>query len=316
MSQSNSNSLTRKNQLIEFEIVDEPYEFIKQEYKFKQLIQPYRNNEFIPVSIILQIIQLLLPSSEVLHHFSREHLVIKNKIKDLLNAPIINWGYNRPPDLVRCNDIAKYMYNSRQPIDTMFYLNFNNIEQTFEIIDGIHRYTSLKIIQTENKKPLDLLCPGDYGNNNDAQWIMEQYVLVNLRFNTPLGSLIEVFRSLNKSNPVPELYIRDTAKEKRTIIQNIANSWQIKYKEHFSPNSKPNKPNVNRDRFIELLDYVYDKYKICEENKQMLERLLDNTNQNIKRNLPKKLTPKCIEKCQSSDCYLFLYSLERLEKII
>lgn len=318
MSQTNSISisLTKRNQLIDFEIVDEPYEFIRQEYKCKQLIQPYKNNEFIPVSIILQIVPLLLPSSEVLHHFSVEHLIIKTKIKDLLDAPIVNWEYNRPPDLVRCNDIAKYMYNSKQPIDTMFYVTFNNIKETFEIIDGVHRYTSLKMIQTENKKPLDLLCPGNYGNNNDAHWMMEQYVLVNMRFNQPLGAIIEIFRSLNKSNPVPDLYIRDVAKEKRTIIQNIANSWQIKYKDHFSANSKPNKPNVNRDRFIELLDYLYDKYKICEDNKQMLETLLENANQHIKRNLPNKLTPKCLEKCQSTDCYLFLHSLEKLEKMI
>jgi hypothetical protein len=114
---------------------------------------------------------------------------------------------------------------------------------------------------------------------------------------------------------VPDLYIRDVAKENRTIIQNIANSWQIKYKEHFSSNSKPNKPNVNRDRFIELLDHLYDKYKIGEENKQVLENLLDHANEKIRRNLPMKLTPKCLEKCHASGCYLFLYSLEKLEKI-
>ena len=315
MAHLQSNILTKDNEWIHFDTIDESIDSVKHKQKYRHLIKPYKNNIFIPVSIISEIVQLLLPSSIIVHQFSDEHFIIKLKIKYFLDAPIMNWDYNRPPDLVRCNEIAKYIYSSRQPIDTMFYLIYNNCKETFEVIDGIHRYTSLKIIENENKKPLDLLCPGNYGNNNDVQWIMEQYVLINIRFNTPVVSVMEIFRNLNKSNPVPDLYIRDTTKEKRTIIQNIANSWQIKYKDHFSPNIRPNKPNVNRDKFIELLDCLYDKYNICEENKQILENLLDNANTNIMYNLPNKLSQKTIEKCHNTGCYLFLQSMEKLSNL-
>jgi hypothetical protein len=257
-----------------------------------------------------------LSTSVIIHSFNQDHFIIKCKINNLLEAPIVNWEYNRPPDLSRCPDIAKYMYNSKRPIDTLFYLNYNNIKKTFEVIDGIHRYTALKIIKTENDKPTDFLCPGDYGSNKDAEWLLNQYILINIRFNCPLGILIEVFQNLNKSNPVPELYIRDTSKEKRNIIENIANAWQIKYKSHFSSHSKPNKPNINRDRFMELLDKIYDKYKINQENKFVLENLLDHANTSIRRNIPKKVTKSTLDKCQETGCYLFLMSLDKLENII
>jgi hypothetical protein len=71
-------------------------------------------------------------------------------IKDLLVDPVKNWEYNRPPDMARCPDIARYIYNSRKPVDTMVYLSFTNIKEVFEVIDGIHRLTALKIIKEEN----------------------------------------------------------------------------------------------------------------------------------------------------------------------
>ena len=88
-----------------------------------------------------------MPSSEIIHSYSERHMLIKIKVSDLLNAPITNWKYNRPPDLIRCADMAKYIYISRKPLDTMLYLSFNNTTQSFDIFDGIHRYTSLKILK-------------------------------------------------------------------------------------------------------------------------------------------------------------------------
>lgn len=307
--------MTTKNNLIDFEIVDFTTT-VNKTMQFNKMMEPYSNNEYLPIFILQDILHFYLPSSVIIHNFTAEHFIIKCKINNMLEAPIINWEYNRPPDLSRCPDIAKYMYNSKRPIDTLFYLNYNNIKKTFEVIDGIHRYTALKIIKAENNKPLDLICPSDYGTNNDAEWLLNQYILINIRFNCPLGILIEVFQNLNKSNPVPDLYIRDTSKEKRNIIENIANAWQINYKSHFSSHTKPNKPNINRDRFMELLDKLYDKYKISEENKFVLENLLAHANIYIRRNIPKKISKSILDKCQETGCYLFLMSLDKLENII
>lgn len=306
--------MSNYSQSIEFNIVDSSSTSISN--NFLQLIEPYKNNEYIPFSLIMRILQTTLPSFENIHEYSSEHFVIKVKICDLLDSPICNWIHNRPPDLVRCHDIAKSIYTLRKPVDTMFYIVYNNIKKTFEIIDGIHRFTALQIIRRANKEATDFLCPGDFGSNNDADWLFQSYILVNIRFNTSLGSIIETFTNLNKSNPVPDLYIRDVSEEKKRIIHDVANKWQVKYRPHFSSNSKPNKPNVNRDRFIELLEHVYDKYKVTEETKYVLEKLIEHANTNIRRNLPNKITQPCLDKCNETGCFLFLYSLEQLEKKI
>ena len=233
------------------------------------ILEPYKKSEFIPNNIINPLLLIIMPSTEIIHSYSDRHMIIKIKINDLLNAPITNWKYNRPPDLIRCSDIAKYIYLSKKPLDTMLYLSFNNLNQSFDIVDGIHRYTSLKILKENNSKSLNLIDPGDYGSNNDAGWLYESYIILNIRFNAIESELIDLFKNLNKSTPISDLYIRDFVKEKREIIENVANNWQVKYKSHFSSNNKPNKPNKQKSKLIKINEPIHKinenlsrKYKI------------------------------------------------------
>lgn len=280
------------------------------------ILEPYKSSEFIPNNIINALLPIIMPSVEIVHSYSERHMIVKIKIRDLLESNITNWKYNRPPDQIRCADIAKYIYISKKPLDTMLYLSFNNSTQTFDIVDGIHRYTSLKILKENNSKSLNLIDHCDYGSNNDAEWLYQSYIILNMRFNATEGELIELFKNLNKSTPISDLYIRDFVKEKREIIENVANNWQIKFKSHFSANNKPNKPNVNRDRFIDLLQEIYVKYNINEDNKYLLEQVLDQANWNISINIPHKLSQSIIDKCKSTGCWLFIYPNEKLIKMI
>ena len=284
--------------------------------RITDILEPFKNCDFIPNNIINSILSLSMASVEIIHAYSERHFIVKLKICDLLKAPITNWKYNRPPDITKCNDMAKYIYLSKKPLDTMLHLNFNNKIKSFDIIDGSHRYKSLKILKENNSIPLDLVTPSDYGNNNDANWLYESYIILNIKFNSTEGELIELFKTLNKSTPISELYIKDFVKEKREIIENVSNNWQVKYKSHFSSNNKPNKPNINRDRFVDLLEEVYIKYNINEENKNKLDQLLDRANWNISNNIPLKLSDTIIEKCKSSGCWLFIYSTDKLIKMI
>lgn len=304
-------------------------EFSKQEstnkYKiiientFNKLLSNYEGEEFIPISIINTLLNSTFESLEIIHQYSDKHFIVKIKITDLLKGPIKNWEYNRPPDVIRCVNIAKYIYNSCKPLDTMMHLSFNNKNKSFDMLDGIHRFNAIKIIYENNSKPLDLLSPSDFGNNLSANWLYESYVILNIRFNATQGENIEVFQSLNKSSPVPELYIRDYEKERRETIESIANDWQIRYSSHFVATQKPNRPNINRDRFVELLDFLYEKHNIV-EGKKVLSHLVETANWNITTNPPKKsslkLTLSIIEKCQKTGCWLFIYPIEQLEKII
>ena len=274
-----------------------------------------KKSEYVQTSEIPNILKTQLKSCEILHKYNENHYIIKVQISDFLNSNIKNWKYNRPPDLIRCVDIAKYIFFSKKPVDSMFYLFFNNINESFEIIDGIHRYNALKYIKQENSKAIDLITPGDFGNNNDAFWFYHQFVILNIRFNSLEEVLIGAFKNLNKSNPVPDLYFRDEVKERKEVIIDIVKKWQTKYKSHFSPSIKPNVPNINRDRFVDLLDKLYDKYDIKLETQYVLEDALDNMNEYIKNHIPNKLSDLIIKKCNETGCYLFLFKLEKLEEL-
>jgi hypothetical protein len=306
-------SLIKKRLIIEEEDVDDDIST-----QLKKILSIYKNTEFLPIDVIDKMIPIVMSSRVILHEYTNYHKILKITVKDLLSAPITNWQYNRPADLKRCFEIAKYMYNSKNNIDTMIYLSFNNVEQTFNIIDGIHRYTALKIIKEQNSKEIDLLNQSDFGNNNDAKWLFESYIIVNIRFNSLEGDLVELFKSLNKSNPVPDLYIRDVNKYKRNIIEQVVKNFQLKYNSHFSSTNRPQKPNINRDRFIDFLEKVFDKYKISEENPISLENILENLNTQIEfetsqhNTIPQKLKDKCL----AGKCWLFIFSVDKLLTII
>lgn len=300
---------------------------------YKILREPHKNNDFIPPQLIFQIVKHHFNSAELLHSFSQNHLLFKIQIKDILNAPINNWEYNRPPDMARCPDIARYFYNSKKSIDTMIYLTYKNIPDYFEVLDGIHRLTALKLIQSENSKIQSVsnepasnqndannadneFSLNEFGSNNDASWLYNQYLLVNIRFNSVLGDLIEIFKTLNKSQTVPDIYIRDVAKEKRDIIDTIANDWQIRFSKHFSSSANPIMGHTNRNKFVDLLDKIYDKYKIDETKVKKFKKILNDANTNISQMIPSKISIDIRAKCRETGCYLFLYKNNKLEELI
>jgi len=127
---------------------------------------------------------------------------------------------------------------------------------------------------------------------------------------------MEIFKTLNKSQSVPELYIKDNALEKRQIIEQIANEWQIKYKRHFSSSSNPILGNTNRNKFIDLLDKIYDKYKIDSTKINLFKNKLEHANTQISFDIPSKASVDIRLKCKESGCYLFLFKNDKLEEYI
>lgn len=277
--------------------------------------EAYNKCEYIPSSLIDILMPHHFPSSELILSYNENHRLYKIKIKDLLVDSIVNWKHNRPPDLERIPDIARYIYNSKEPIDTMIYIAFNNQNNVFEVYDGIHRLSSLKLIKEENSKELNLITPGEFGSNNDAEWLYNQYMIINIRFNANFGKLYDAFKNLNKCQTVPDIYFRDSKKEKKELIERIANEWYVRYKSHFTSTNNPNNGHTNRNKFIELLDKLYDKYNIDEINKHVLQEVLDCANNRISEKLP-KTTQKMLNKCRETGCYLFLYKNDVLENFI
>ncbi len=284
---------------------------------FDSIISPYKNSESIPTFIINDLLTTIFPSHMVIHEYSQTHKIIKIPIKEFSEKFVQNWQYNRNPDLIRCKEIAKYIYKTERPVDTMFYLSFNGKTKLFDIIDGIHRYTALKIIEKENSKPEDLLTPSEFGHDKNAHWLFDSFIILNIRFNASEGEIIDLFQTLNKSISIPELYVRDFTLERRNIIQNISKKYQNKYPTHFSSSAKPQRPNINKDVFEDkLLDILYDKYNISNDNKDILEEKLEEINVKIANNLPKKISKTITEKCRKTGLWLFIYNVDELIKMI
>ena len=264
-------------------------------------------------------LQAAFPSHSILHSYTPDHMIIKARIKDLLEAPVANWQFNRPADAERCNEIARYIYRSKRSVDTMLYLSLNPKTNQFDVIDGIHRYTALMYIKQQIEKQtteeLDLITPNEMSNDS-CEWLFNSYMILNIRVNATDGELIELFQALNKSNPIPELYVRDLQKDKRECVERTCQMWQFAYKPHFSASNKPQRPNINRDRFIDVLDAIYDKYHLTEETKSRLEQTLERTNTHIAQNLPSKLPKTVKDKCELTGCWLFIYTQEELVKML
>ena len=314
-SSSSSSSKPKKHKQKTHQLIIEADDFPEPD-PYIEARRPYVTSEYIPTNCISIFMKHYFPRSELIVPYNETHGVYKILINELLVDAVVNWKYNRPPDMARCPDIARYIYNSRKPVDTMVHLSFNNVNEQFEVLDGIHRITALKLIKEENSKPLNLIDIPEFGSGNDAHWLYNQYIIVNIRFNASLGDLIETFKNLNKSQAVPDLYIYDHVKEKREIIENIANEWYVKYKKHFSSASNPITGNTNRNKFIELLDKLYEKHKIRPCNSDKLRRLLNNANERLSMDMPIKVSKDACAKCSETGCYLFLYKNYKLEEYI
>jgi hypothetical protein len=263
--------------------------------------------------------------------YHTRHALYKISLQTLLHLNIVNWKYNRPPDMSRCEEIAKY-YISIAPashLDATFILHLNTDLDQFEVIDGIHRLTALYILQRQFNE--------DANTQQKHYWFYNTVILVSIRKDYPEMALAQLFYSINKSISVSALHIENIEISTNTIayvdndadadadaettcpidapppstpetisipipivsiqnvidrnhcrvkiIEKVAEEWQIKFKHHFSTNPKCRIPNINRDRFIEILD---EMMKILEPLYELdviedkLNTLLEITNSHAK----------------------------------
>lgn len=228
----------------------------------------------------------------LLHEYSASHKLFKTTVAEFLTMPIKNWRFNRPVDKARSKEIAQHIQS--KPIETLFYLA--EIDGTYEVLDGIHRYTALKML------------PVDYITDS----IATSYVLLNIRINPTEGELVDFFKSFNKSIPVPDLYLLNPDQVKRDIIAAIIDKWEKTYPMHFSTARKFQRPNINRTVFTDILSDIYDKYE--DQSADELEERLHKYNDIVYNKWKDEETPKtAIKKCKESGLWLFMAPDEIVE---
>lgn len=293
---------------------------------FDAVRRNYGNTDYVPPFYIPVIMEHFFPTSSVTIIYSDIHKVYRISLYDMMmnmtNATkaIVNWEFNRPPDENRCIEIARHIYNHLDsPVDTLFCLAYDNRLNAFQIIDGVHRLTALTHVFRENSKQMssEEAQVSEFGGNYSAgKWFHSTELLVNIRFNTSNGVLNDVFRTLNKSIPVSELYMVDHANEKRECIKQIVKEWTTKYKRNFTSSPNPSCGNTNVSKFEELLLRLYDKHRIRFTNPDKLKMILNTWNQYVAQNIPKHVSAAARTRCLETGCFLFMWKTEMLELMI
>jgi len=240
---------------------------------------------------------------------SPNHGTYKIKMRKFLKLKMTRWEFNRPANMERAEEIAKSLLHKTHPISYLIHCVYTS-SQNLGIVDGIHRYYAIKILEEQLE---------DIESNS---WFYNSYLLIELKINSTSGEIIDWFQSINNCVPVSELYLNSND-EKKEIVEEVVNTYYARYTSHFK-GSNPNIPNTSKERFTELVSYIYEKFNVSFENKRMIMRVLEDINDNIQKivlnNNPKrlnnKITDKSLEKCKKSGLYLFLIPKEQLYKLI
>lgn len=253
--------------------------------------------------------------------YNASHYLAIISVRNMLELTnLYNWKYNRPPDLVRVAALSEYIiYNSPQ-MDSMIYCNYNSIANKYEIFDGIHRISTIKyIVEHHEKDKYDYINGSIYSPSID--WLLDRVMIFNIRLGASEGEIMEAFMALNKSVPIPELYIENPSEKKRACVEKTVDAYQVLYKLHFSPSAKIQRPNINRELFTNFVSKIYDF--ILPENENQLIQQLDEINNDVRfqvlelENSPQKMkkfkiTASMIMKCKKTNCFMFMENLDSL----
>jgi hypothetical protein len=239
--------------------------------------------------------QLLI---NIITQYKKNHILGSCTVDDIINFGWVRWEYNRPPDMVRVEEIIKKYIEEENSIDWIFYFIYSDSNHTdsksasLEIYDGLHRMTAITEYIRQFEKQQNTRCP-----------LRDTIVIISIRINPTKGEVVDAFTFINQSVPVPYLYFAEHVK--KDIVELVVKKWQDKYKHHFKSTSRTHIPNINRDVFMDIVAKLYDHYNINEDKKK-LGKILNKINEYMGSvNFP--LVPeKALNKCKETGCYMFL----------
>jgi hypothetical protein len=225
-------------------------------------------------------------NTNVLKQTNKYKLVFTSykELKD--NYNIQNWRKNRSADQYRVNEIYNnYLETNIDLLPGILYLwKSNNI---YWIYDGLHRYEALKKLDNDNVN-----------------------ILIYINLTTDENSIISEFININKSVPLPHLYIEEYNANKIFICQNVAETLCKNYPNFVSTSRRPRNNNFNRDSLIEFISTFDINFTIDG---------LHNIIYNLLMELNKKAKEKHIKvptKCIKYDFYLFYIPNDDIKEYI
>lgn len=223
---------------------------------------------------------------QLLHQYDENEGLYLTNSKTLVKH-IQNWKYNRPQDQARIGEICDYIQNTKR-VEGIIYIGQlldKNKNISYVCYDGNHRLKALSQLEEEYK------------------------VVVNVLFYTTDYNIKLRFESINKANPVPEIYIEEesvTTEEKIEIL-NIVKRISEKWPKHQSSSRNPKRPNFNRDKLTDQISDVLKTNKGYKEE-EIWKRIIE-LNQKYKDGYKldvKNISSRITNKCKNNDCYIFL----------
>jgi len=186
---------------------------------------------------------------------------------------IVNWRFNRPFDRMRVSEIQGRMSVTKYVSDTIKLAQIGNSNELV-IYDGVHRLLGLNA---------DIPC-----------------VVLDVMFNVSEEKVIEEFVNVNKSVPVPDLYIANTSvinDDTRRKIEEYVSMLVNSYPCMCSPARNCHKPRFNSDV---LKNDIYEIYnELGELDLNIIYKGLESLN-NLYINeympqIPDNVASRCIE---------------------
>jgi hypothetical protein len=299
--------------------------------RFREL---YKKNDYVPLNHISTIMSYHFTNdTSIIYDYNMSTKLLKIKICDLFPNKIYNWECNRDPDYIRIPTIAKNIYETRRnPIKTIFYVNYNFKTDKFELIDGCHRFKALEMLLSLSYNNGKIIEDNLRNENNDEiaewfdnyniDWLLNDYIIAHVCFQASITDLQNLRENINLSQPMT--YRKNPVfDEKYQVINQLADNYQVRYKKNFSDSNNESylKTNgmTNRNKFIELLSILYDKYNIDVNRIGILQQHLNSANDKLYNDVIEgriKCSEKTKKRCDETGCYLFIYKNNVLENVI
>lgn len=202
---------------------------------------------------------------------------------------IKGWKHNRPPDMMRVEEIVKHLKNTNTS-DGQILLSI--IHGECVCYDGLHRLEAAK------------------------KYFPTGGVQARIMYDSTDEETRQEFIRINRGIPVPDLYFSEDeiSSHITRILQTFTKGFIENYKAYLSPSKTPRKPNFNRDMFTDdigsLIKEIYTDEEIVKLNENVIAELLKKTNDIIRKqhydNTHRlKISKRTIEKCEKYKMFIF-----------
>ena len=191
--------------------------------------------------------------------------------------PIRRWKHNRPPDATRLAEIREWVQESKR-VDGIIYLAW--VDNELVCYESNHRREAIKGLEGLHA------------------------ILVDMMWDATDETIKQEFFRLNKAISVPELFVANESRFSVDELLKSVHGFCDNYSKLQSPSKHPQRPNFNRDLFLE------DVYQIVKETGRSIDDVMDRLtrfNLFLRSKDKSRLTDRTIAKCEETGLWLFAW---------